>query len=167
MKCQGCDNTATIHITEITNGQRVEMHLCQACAEKQGVAVKNQIPLNELLSTLLAVQSGISEDDIVLENPADSGRSCPNCGITMNDFSKEGLLGCPGDYDTFSDSLEPVIEKTQGGAVEHTGKVPSSTPEQTRQQMEIARLQKQLENAVKDEDYEKAAKLRDKINSLQ
>ena len=58
MQCQSCkQHMATIHLTEISDGQRTEAHLCEQCAHRQGLAVKNQIPLNELLSTLLAVQS--------------------------------------------------------------------------------------------------------------
>ena len=57
MQCQSCkNNTATIHLTEITDGQRTEMHLCELCAQKKGLTVKTQIPLNELLSTLLSSQ---------------------------------------------------------------------------------------------------------------
>ena len=55
MQCQICkQNTATIHLTEIIEGQRNETHLCETCAQKQGVAVKAQIPLNELLGSLLS-----------------------------------------------------------------------------------------------------------------
>ena len=57
MQCEGCrKNSATIHLTEIANGQRRELHLCESCAQKQGIAVKSQVPLNELLSTLLSAQ---------------------------------------------------------------------------------------------------------------
>ncbi len=63
MQCQNCkQHSATIHLTEISNGQRTETHLCEQCAQKQGLAVKNQIPLNELLSTLLAVQCEVQGD---------------------------------------------------------------------------------------------------------
>ena len=51
MQCQICHkNGATIHLTEITGGQRTEMHICEQCAAEQGIAVKSHIPINELLS---------------------------------------------------------------------------------------------------------------------
>ncbi len=86
MQCQLCSsNTATIHLTEITNGQRVETHLCQECAQKQGLAVKNQIPLNELLSTLLAAQPEAQADPFGAAEPEqdDEKLSCPKGGMTM------------------------------------------------------------------------------------
>jgi len=61
MQCQICnDNEATIHLTEISGGDRKEMHICESCAAEQGIIVKSQIPINELLSGLLA--STPSED---------------------------------------------------------------------------------------------------------
>lgn len=101
MQCQSCkQNTATIHLTEINGGQRHEMHLCEACAQQQGLAVKNQIPLNELLSTLLAVQAqhypGSGPDDMIVDDA-----ECPHCGMTLKRFRKELLLGCPADYEVF------------------------------------------------------------------
>ena len=55
MICELCQkNEATIHLTEITDGVRSEMHLCELCAAEQGITVKNQMPINELLSNLLA-----------------------------------------------------------------------------------------------------------------
>ena len=57
MQCQICNNKdATIHLTEITDGVRSEMHICEQCAAEQGIAIKSHIPINELLSSLLAVQ---------------------------------------------------------------------------------------------------------------
>lgn len=166
MKCQCCKRSATIHITEIHNGQRVETHLCEECAQQQGVAVKNQIPINELLSTLLSVQ-GIGEGESL--NAADTSEDvvCPDCGMTFDKFRKEGLLGCPNDYEIFGKQLEPMIENAQGGHTEHHGKVPDTVPEVTKLQLEIQKLQKDLDTAVKNEDYEAAAALRDRIKELQ
>ena len=64
MQCQICQkNEATIHLTEIVEGLRSEMHICERCAQEQGIAVKSQIPLNELLSGLLA--SAPSDDEML------------------------------------------------------------------------------------------------------
>lgn len=167
MQCQSCkQNTATIHLTEIHGGQRHEMHLCEACAHQQGLAVKNQIPLNELLSTLLAVQtqhySGGGSDEMIVEDI-----ECPHCGMTLKRFRKELLLGCPADYEVFDRALRPIIGKSQAGNTTHRGKVPSKVPDDTRQRIGLLGLRKKLDAAVKAEDYETAAKLRDEINRLQ
>ena len=93
--------------------------------------------------------------------------SCPNCGFTLERFRKEAVLGCPHDYEIFERSLLPLIEKAQDGNTSHCGKVPSKTPVDSRKQIEIMSLRQQLETAVKNEDYELAAELRDKINRVE
>jgi protein arginine kinase activator len=160
MHCQICNkNEATIHLTEITDGARSEMHICEHCAVEQGIAVKSQMPINELLSNLLSVQPtddemfGSSEQELV----------CPHCGFTLEQFRKEAVLGCPYDYEVFEKSLLPLIEKAQDGQAVHCGNVPSKVPMDAKKQMELLNMRKQLEAAVHNEDYELAAKLRDKI----
>jgi protein arginine kinase activator len=91
--------------------------------------------------------------------------ACPNCGFTLAQFRKEGVLGCPYDYEIFERSLIPLIEKAHDGKTAHCGKIPSKTPHDTKKHMTILNLRQQLEAAVKNEDYELAAKLRDEINS--
>jgi len=167
MQCQSCKkNMATIHLTEINGGQRHEMHLCEACAQQQGLAVKNQIPLNELLSTLLAVQAqhypGSGSDDMIVDDA-----ECPHCGMTLKRFRKELLLGCGADYEVFDKALRPIIRKSQAGNTVHRGKVPSKVPTDTKKHIELLNLRKRLDAAVKAENYETAAKLRDEINHLQ
>ena len=160
MLCQICHKSdATIHLTEITDGARIEMHVCERCAVEQDIAVKTHIPINELLSNLLAVQPTDEE----LSDPSEQKLVCPNCGFTLEQFRKEGLLGCPYDYEFFEKSLRPLIEKAHDGQLAHCGKVPSKTPQNTRKQMELLTLRQQLEAAVQSEDYELAASLRDKI----
>jgi len=164
MQCQICKkNDATIHLTEITDGNREEMHICEQCAVEQGIAVKSHIPINELLSGLLAAQP--SDDD--LSGQPGQQVQCPCCGITLAQFRKEAVLGCPYDYEVFEKSLLPLIKKAHSGKTTHSGKLPSKTPKDTKKQVELFNLRKQLEAAVQSEDYELAAKLRDKINKME
>lgn len=168
MLCQACkERTATIHLTEVNNGQRSETHLCQQCADQQGVTIKSQIPLNELLDTLLSGQTKKTFGESKTGPEAGSEHACPACGMTLGRFAKEPLLGCAHDYTEFQPELMPLIEKSHNGKSHHCGKVPSRTSEQDRNQIELAKLHRKLEQAVKDEDYENAAKLRDQIQALQ
>ncbi len=161
MLCQVCKKSeATIHLTEINDGVRIEMHLCELCATEEDIAAKNQIPLNELLSNLLAVQPADEE----LSGDSDQKLACPRCGFTLEQFRKDGVLGCPNDYEVFEKVLLPLIEKTHNGKTRHCGKVLSRAPADTKKLIELTTLQQQLDEAVKNEDYELAAKLRDKIN---
>jgi protein arginine kinase activator len=164
MQCQICKKkAATIHLTEIHEGVRMEMHLCEQCAVDQGIAAKTQISINELLSGLLASQP--SDDELF--GPSEQRTKCPNCGFTLDQFRKHGVLGCPHDYEVFEKTLLPLIEKAQNGKTTHCGKVPSKTPRDTKKDMKRASLREQLNTAVQKEDYELAAKLRDKLNQLE
>jgi len=166
MQCQRCkEQTATIHLTEINEGQRAETHLCEECADEQGLAIKSQIPLNELLSTLLASQSTPKPMPVTEVTPTEED-TCSACGMTMKEFQKGHLLGCSNDYEELSDSLDPIIEKNQGGNLCHKGKVPANAPEDSKVQSEILTLKRQLEEAVENEDYEQAAQIRDRIEHL-
>jgi protein arginine kinase activator len=160
MQCQICHkNSATIHLTEIADGQRTEMHICEQCAAQQDITIKSHIPINELLSNLLAVAP--SDDE--LSGPTEQQLTCPNCGFTLAQFRKEGVLGCPHDYEVFAKSLQPLIEKAHDGKTNHCGKIPSTTPKDAKKQIELLNLRRQLETAVQCEDYELAARLRDEI----
>lgn len=168
MLCQACkEKTATIHLTELTDGQRCETHLCQQCAESQGLAIKSQIPLNELLNTLLSAGPQATDTSENTPSQLQSEHPCPDCGMTLKRFSKESQLGCPHDYEEFETELTPLIEQTQNGQTRHVGKVPSRMPAQHHKNVERKNLQRQLDAAVKNEDYETAAKLRDQIESAQ
>jgi protein arginine kinase activator len=164
MQCQVCQKKeATIHLTEITDGVRSEMHLCEHCAQEEGIAVKSQLSINELLSGLLATQP--SDDELF--GDAEQELTCPHCGFTLAQFTKEAVLGCPYDYEVFEKSLLPLIEKAHDGKTVHRGKVPSKMPKDTKKQIKLTALRQQLEAAVQSEDYELAAKLRDEINQLE
>jgi len=164
MLCQICNKkTATIHLTEISEGLRTEMHVCEQCAVEQGIAAKSQVSINELLSSLLAVQPSDEE----LFGPSEQKTSCPHCGFTLGQFRKEGVLGCPYDYELFEKSLLPLIERAHNGKTSHCGKVPSKTPQDMKKQIKHLNLRQQLDAAVRNEDYELAAKLRDKIKKYE
>jgi protein arginine kinase activator len=164
MQCQICnERDATIHLTEITDGIRTEMHICERCAAEQDIAVKSHIPINELLSNLLAVQPTDEE----ISGGSDQKLACPTCGFTLAQFRKEGVLGCPADYEVFEDMLLPLIEKAHDGRTTHCGKVPLRTPVDAKRQLELLNLRQRLEAAVRSEDYELAAQLRDKIKQTE
>jgi protein arginine kinase activator len=160
MQCQICNNNeATIHLTEIHGDVHTEMHLCESCAAEQGIAAKSQIPLNELLSSLLAS----APEEANMYAPTDSRQKCPRCGFSLEQLKNEPLLGCPYDYEMYEKSLLPLIENTQDGKTVHCGKVPTKVPRGEKDLIELMNLRNLLEDAIRTEDYETAAKLRDKI----
>ena len=164
MQCENCKNKpATIHLTEIVSGHREEKHLCQSCAEEEGITIKTQVSLNELLNSLLAAQGDEAE-----VNSNEYGQlKCPHCGITLEQFRRQAVLGCPNDYKVFREVLAPVIAKAHDGNTAHRGKVPTDASEVIKNRSKLLELERQLNEAVAKEDYEVAAKFRDKIKQLQ
>jgi len=153
MKCQLCDNRATVHLTEIVKGKKKEIHLCEDCAREQEITVKAQFTLPDLLQGLISAHTSQVEDNL-------AKLTCPVCGIGYMEFRTGGRLGCPADYDVFREGLDPLIEKLHGTA-QHMGKVPERAGRDLQFQAELVHLRQQLRAAVEAENYEEAARLRD------
>ena len=88
------------------------------------------------------------------------------CGIKFVEFRNSGRLGCPHDYQEFREELTPLLENIHGDT-RHAGKTPRRQPQARQNQSELTRLRRQLQNAVSQEAYEEAAKLRDQIRTLE
>ena len=162
MKCDNCNKTATVHLTEIKHGKKIEKHLCEQCAaQNEGLPVKSHTPINELLTNFVMAHSGLQKE---------VGHACENCGITWAEFRQGGLFGCANDYQVFEKDLTPLLQRAHEGATHHVGKVPtrrggSGVP--MKRQIDLTKLRKELAKAVEAEDYECAAKLRDQIRQAE
>ncbi|MFH1022417.1 MAG: UvrB/UvrC motif-containing protein [Planctomycetota bacterium] len=159
MICQSCNKSpATIHLTEITKGEKREIHLCEHCAKEKGIASKMHFSIADLLGGLIESQ-GESEP------PEYASLVCPACHMTYTDFKAKGRFGCAEDYHVFRKPLLPLLEKIHG-SLTHTGKCPSRIGENTAKEQEFVRLQHELNKAVAEEKYERAAELRDTLRKL-
>jgi protein arginine kinase activator len=157
-KCDKCGKTATIHLTEIIDGDKLEKHFCQNCASSDGITIQAEVPIGQLLEDFVLQTGGVEE---VLE------LECEVCGMKFSEFRDGGLLGCPNDYDVFGDALVSVLERAQEGAVQHIGKVPFGSDDIQKRQTAILRLRAELKSAISGEDYERAAAVRDQIKELE
>lgn len=160
MVCDLCHtNHATIHITEIINSQKKEVHLCDECAKQKGITHKFQISLSDLLGGLIEQKAGKPLKEL-------QAIKCPNCGITYQELRSKVRLGCANDLEVFKDWLQPFIEKIHN-ASQHTGKLPKQASDSMKKENQLMKLRRDLEEAIRREDFEKAAKLRDQIRSLE
>ena len=150
MKCQRCPNPATVHLTEIVEQQKKELHLCQSCAESQNLLQKQELNLPAILQTLIGHHLGRETDEL-------ARLACPACGTKYMEFRAEGRLGCPHDYEVFRVGLEPLLLKIHR-ATRHQGKTPRRIPSAARQ-AEVVALRSRLQAAVDAEQYEEAARL--------
>lgn len=172
IQCDNCDQSATIHLTEITDGHKVERHLCQACAEAEGITVKSNIPITQLLEDfILQAEPDEPETDVSeledLAPAASADLSCDICGMKLSEFRSEGRLGCPNDYDAFEPQLLTMLQRAHQGADQHLGKVPHRADESQKTQNALLRLRAELKQAVACEDYERAAAIRDQIREME
>jgi protein arginine kinase activator len=160
MKCQLCGKSATVHLTEIINDQMSELHLCEDCAKEKGIAGLGQpFGLQDLLAGLVDFGSSAApEKKAVLQ--------CPNCKMRYEDFRKSGRLGCSDCYETFKDSLKPLLKKVHG-AIQHIGKGPTAVGEGLDLKKKLQELHLKLQQAIQSEAFEQAAQLRDEIKKLE
>jgi len=155
LKCQNCSNPATVHLTDIVNKQKKELHLCQACAEQQQLVKQQELNLPAILQTLIGQHVGPLSDEM-------ARLTCPACGIKYMEFRADGRLGCPHDYEAFRIGLEPLLQQFHR-AGRHVGKSPRHRGRAAGRQAELVQLRQQLRTAVEAESYEEAARLRDLI----
>lgn len=142
-------------MTEINGGKKIEKHLCEDCAEAEGITIKTNVPISQLLEDFVLQTSGNIQETPELK--------CDLCGMTFAEYRDSTQLGCPNDYEAFASGLVPMIIRAQDGADQHVGKVPLRAGETMRKQNEILRLRSELKRAVQKEDYEQAANLRDQM----
>jgi len=157
-KCDKCSRPATIYLTEIIEGKKIEKHLCEDCAASEGIAVKASMPISQLLEDLILKSSG---------GQTAQQLQCDVCGLKFSEFRSHGVLGCPNDYEAFHRALDPLLESAHEGATQHIGKVPHRAEPSQHKHNAILRLRSQLRGAVAGEDYELAARLRDQIKELE
>jgi protein arginine kinase activator len=154
LKCDLCTNPATVHLTQIVNNKVHKVDLCEACAQAKGVTDPSGFSLADLL-----LKASLNP-----EIPSSAVR-CEQCGFTQSDFKKQGRFGCPQCYETFSSLIEPMLDNMHKGTA-HAGKIPEKALERKSINDRLGELESSLEDAVKAERYEDAARYRDEINQL-
>jgi protein arginine kinase activator len=100
---------------------------------------------------------------------------CAVCGLSAKEFALLGRLGCPACYEALAAEVDGVLRATHRGA-EHTGSRPRSSvdpalvPAQETGPAAVAErevLRLELERAVAEEAFERAAEIRDALRRLQ
>jgi protein arginine kinase activator len=155
---------ATVHLTDVSNNSKKELHLCEDCAKERGATIKShmnkessypEFKPHDLLAGEFS-EGGASEGELV----------CPNCGVSYQKFRSTGKFGCPEDYECFGQQVIQLLEKIHH-KVQHTGKVPQRASRKLSVREAVAELRDALQSAIKLEQYERAAELRDRIYSLE
>ncbi|MCC7518312.1 MAG: UvrB/UvrC motif-containing protein [Verrucomicrobiae bacterium] len=160
MKCHVCKTgDATVHLTQIVNGKVQKVDLCEACAKEKGVTNPTELSISDLLF-------GLEQEDAGTPPRASAESRCPSCEMKLSDFRRAARLGCPRCYEAFSDALAPMLKGMHKGR-QHLGKIPPGGGDETAKGDSLMRLRQELLAAVKAENFEAAARLRDQIKILE
>jgi len=160
--CDNCkENVATVHYTEIVDNKLKKMDLCEDCARQKNIGINIQFSVADILK-------GLTEAH--LEKKDDTAEKCPLCGLSFGMFRKKGKLGCGECYEVFSEELVPILNDIHKN-IQHVGTKPVGARRtksvSSNNMTKLDDLTAKLEKAVKNEEYEEAAVIRDKIKTLQ
>jgi len=167
MLCQDCSqNESSVHLTQIVNNKKLMLNLCKECAEKRGFHSPFEhmpFPLAELVTGMVGSSKGSSTAKGTKRSP--KLKRCVGCGMSFEDFGKTGRLGCGKCYITIHDEMTELLRKVHGSP-KHRGKGSVEPSELIRPVREERRLREELKKAVQDEDFERAANIRDQIRAI-
>jgi protein arginine kinase activator len=156
MKCMFCNNQATVHLGNFVNQKKREAHLCEKCARERNLLPDPPAPPIDLKALMNLLMPAAPAAGPVAES------ACPECGQSFAAFKAEGRFGCAHDYEAFRPVLEPLLERVHR-AVSHTGKRPAAA----RRAEQLVELQTRMKAAIAEENYERAAHLRDLIRQTE
>ncbi len=164
MLCNLCkQNEAKVHLTKIVGDKMQKVDLCEDCSKEKGVDDPTSYSLADALigQATAAAELAAAESEVGTEATV----KCPTCGYSQADFKKAGRFGCSDCYATFGEGLEGML-KTMHKGIRHTGKVPAALQQSRAEAQKLKQLQKRLEKAIAEENFEEAAQFRDEIKRL-
>lgn len=177
MKCDNCGkDNANFKYTQIINGVKKEITLCDKCSKEMGI---DQIDFNMPISFSSFLDDFFMDNDTFLPSFVDNNiLKCDNCQMTFEEFLNQGKFGCEHCYEAFANKIDPILKNIHGGNRHIGRKINAIQNESTKIQKEetqgeeiqedatLIELNKQLKQAISDENYEEAAVIRDKIKNI-
>ncbi len=164
MICDVCgENEAIVHVQQIMGGELYEFHMCGECARKKGVSTDQdgnmQFSLSQLLGAL--VDDTADSEDTILPIT-----ECSNCHTSLKEIQEQETAGCPECYTLFRAQIDEILSEYVETTT-HRGRYPEKLRAYKTILVDKEALKKQLKEAVYREEYETAAKLRDRINEME
>ena len=156
MLCSHCkQREANFHYKKISGGKLSEFHLCSECATELGYlgGAEPTFGFEDMLSDFF---------NVLKPQAVPSEVVCKTCGTTHEQFKKSGFVGCSDCYEVFSGDVEKILSRIQP-ATTHKGKIAGEKGEEIQKANMLKDLKEQLKQAIFEERYEDAAKIRDAI----
>ena len=169
MLCDNCGkNEANIRYTQIINGEKKEMNLCEKCSKELGIDDINfnmPIDFSSFLGDLI---SDYEENSFMPMLSRPTELKCSNCNTTYSEFLNTGKFGCSECYEAFADKIDSVLKRIHGsnkylGRKSENNAAKIEKIKDKKEDNKLNDLEKQLKQAIKEERYEDAAKIRDEI----
>lgn len=159
--CDECNsNPANVHLTQIVQNEVIVKHLCEECAKKRGISIVIEDGHLDLPQVVKKHKKGTK-----IESNPENDLICPVCRMRFCEFKEKGRLGCPNCYIAFEKEINALLIQVHG-ASQHRGKKYHRLHGSGRNIHDISVLRHELNNAIRDEKFELAALIRDKINSV-
>ena len=149
------------------------MILCSECAKEMGIDDMDfNMPINfsSFLGDLLDEYNDSFMPSFIKQNTL----KCNKCGLTYDEFTQSGKFGCENCYETFNEKINHLVKNLHGSSM-HIGRKPKYIKENVmdikpesdnKEESKLQKLNKELKQAIKEERYEDAAKIRDEIKKL-
>jgi len=164
MLCEKChQKPATVHMQQIVNGAKTEIHLCQDCSAQVDSPISMDALFNGLLGSILSMAVDNKQSS---HKPSVNYQPCPICGMTFENFKSSGRFGCVECYRVFSKELRTILKNVQASN-KHEGKYPKKYGHDMFQKKEAERMRNLMQTAIKEENFEEAARLRDEIKIIE
>ena len=166
MKCEHCtQQEATCFYQINTNGSVSSYALCGSCAAKMGLSSHTQqYPFGGFAQDIGHLFDGFFT--VPAKPTQKSTKACPDCGATWREIAASGKVFCAGCYNAFREELEPTLRSLHANAI-HTGRAPVKQRTHREKNEKLAALREELKLAIQEENFEKAAILRDEIRTLE
>lgn len=160
MKCDRCGAPSVYHSTLIVNGVSKNSSLCRDCAIKEGVFNNQSTSIFDEMIASFSDMLGFEQVENVV---------CPVCKTSLKEFKSSGKLGCPNCYEMFKDEVSNIIKRIApfDHHKQETVKVSKSKTQKPSKEEQIKLLREQMKQAVGEERYEDAAKIKKQITKLE
>jgi len=160
MRCEVCHlHDATRAVTRTVDGEPRELYVCDECARLEASPPAPETPgapdshsISDVMFSLgLPVPPSGKAADAV----------CPVCGLSRGDLRAHRRLGCPRCFDTFGTDVRTFLSSRVPAAPRSR-----EDPDEAMRARDAARIRGQLDDAVREERYEEAARLVARLHAL-
>lgn len=175
MKCEIChkaDAETALHVKK--DGKDRELYVCKACAAaakhpkgKRGngksvtvIGSEDKPPqfVEDFFKAAMGLVDGLGH---MAEEQKTGKKTCPLCHSTWETIEKRERFGCPSCWKTFADEIRKNLLSGDYGT-KHVGAMPQHTSGGDSR----AFLKRELKAAIKRQNYEKAAEIQRRLDSI-